>query len=71
VLLVIAYAARRMPYVVRSAVAGLQQTPADLELAAANLGASRATVLVRITAPLILANLIAGALLAFAFACWK
>jgi iron(III) transport system permease protein len=68
VFLVIAYAARRLPYIVRSTVAGLQQTPVDLELAAANLGASRATVLRRITIPLILANLIAGALLAFAFA---
>jgi iron(III) transport system permease protein len=66
--LVIAYAARRLPYVVRSIVAGLQQTPVDLELAAANLGAGRMTVLHRITMPLILANLIAGALLAFAFA---
>jgi iron(III) transport system permease protein len=68
VLLVLAYAARRMPYVVRSAVAGLQQTPRDLELAAGNLGASRWSVLFRITVPLIFANLIAGALLAFAFA---
>lgn len=68
VLLVLAYAARRLPYVVRSAVAGLQQTPQDLELAAANLGASRATVMRRITIPLIVANLVAGALLAFAFA---
>lgn len=66
--LVVAYAARRMPYVVRSAVAGLQQTPRDLELAASNLGARRSTVMLRITVPLILANLIAGALLAFAFA---
>ena len=66
--LVIAYAARRLPYVVRSAVAGLQQTPRDLELAASNLGAKRSTVLLRITVPLILANLIAGGLLAFAFA---
>lgn len=68
VFLVIAYATRRLPYIVRSAVAGLQQTPVDLELAAANLGAGRATVLRRITVPLILANLMAGALLAFAFA---
>lgn len=68
VLLVLAYAARRLPYVVRSAVAGLQQTPRDLELAGANLGASRWTVLRRITLPLILANLVAGALLAFSFA---
>jgi len=67
-LLVIAYAARRLPYVVRSAVAGLQQTPVDLELAAANLGAGRWRVLRKITMPLIAANLIAGALLAFAFA---
>ena len=50
------------------AVGGLQQTPRDLELAAANLGARRSTVLARITIPLILGNLIAGALLSFAFA---
>jgi iron(III) transport system permease protein len=68
VLLVLAYTARRLPYIVRSAVAGLQQTPRDLELAASNLGASKGTVLARIVIPLILANLIAGGLLAFAFA---
>ena len=67
-LLIIAYAARRLPYVARSAVAGLQQTPRDLELAASNLGAGKVTVLRRITLPLIFANLIAGGLLAFAFA---
>ena len=68
VLLIIAYAARRLPYVARAAVAGLQQTPRDLELAASNLGASKSRVLLKITLPLILANLIAGGLLAFAFA---
>ena len=67
-MLVLSYAARRLPYVVRAAAAGLQQTPRDLELAAANLGASRFRVLRKITLPLILANLVAGALLAFAFA---
>ena len=67
VLLIIAYAIRRLPYVVRSAVAGLEQTPVDLELAA-EPGASTARTLRRITIPLIAANLIAGALLAFAFA---
>lgn len=65
--LIVAYGARRLPYIVRAAVAGLQQTPRDLELAAANLGASRFGVMRRITVPLILANLLAGALLAFAF----
>ena len=68
VFLVVAYATRRLPYIVRSIAAGLQQTPVDLELAASNLGAGRMAVLRRITLPLIFANLIAGALLAFAFA---
>jgi len=67
-LLVVAYAMRRLPYVVRSAVAGLEQTPVDLELAAHNLGASSWLTTRRITIPLIAANLIAGGLLAFAFA---
>ena len=65
--LVIAYAVRRLPYVVRSAVAGLQQTSVAFEEAAMNLGAGFLTTLRRITLPLITANLIAGALLAFAF----
>jgi iron(III) transport system permease protein len=59
---------RRLPYVVRSAVAGLEQTPEDLELAARNLGASSWMTTRRVTIPLIAANLIAGGLLAFAFA---
>ena len=67
-LLIIAYAMRRLPYVVRSAVAGLEQTPIDLELASRNLGASALRTLRKITVPLIAANLIAGGLLAFAFA---
>ncbi len=66
--LVIAYAVRRLPYVVRSAAAGLEQTPVELEEAAAVLGASRATRLRRVIGPLIMANLIAGGLLAFSFA---
>lgn len=65
--LVIAYAIRRLPYMVRSAVAGLQQTSVTLEEAAANLGASPVRRLVKITLPLIMANLIAGAVLVFAF----
>lgn len=66
-LLVLAYTMRRLPYVVRSTVAGLEQTPQDLELAARNIGASAVTTLRRITAPLISPNLIAAALLVFAF----
>jgi iron(III) transport system permease protein len=66
-LLVAAYAVRRLPYIVRSAVAGLQQTSGELEEAAINLGASRFTAVRRVIVPLILANLIAGSLLVFAF----
>lgn len=65
--LVVAYAVRRLPYMVRAASAGLQQTSVTLEEAAANLGAPPVRVLRRVTLPLIAANLIAGVLLAFAF----
>ena len=65
--LVVAYAVRRLPYMVRSAVAGLQQTSVSFEEAAGTLGAPPFTVLRRITLPLIAANLVAGALLTFSF----
>lgn len=65
--LVAAYAIRRLPYVVRSTVAGLEQTSGELEEAAVNLGASRLTAVRRVIVPLILANLIAGGLLVFSF----
>lgn len=67
-LLIIAYAVRRLPYVVRSAAAGLEQTPRELEEASLNLGAGRWRTLRAITLPLIAANVVAGALLAFSFA---
>jgi iron(III) transport system permease protein len=67
-LLVIAYSVRRLPFVVRSAVAGLQQTSPMLEEAAMNLGAPPLRTLQKITLPLITANILAGGLLAFAFA---
>jgi len=67
-LLVVAYAVRRLPYMVRAAYAGFQQVSVTLEEAAANLGSSAPRVLRRITLPLISANLIAGGVLAFAFA---
>lgn len=66
-LLVIAYAIRRLPYVVRSTVAGLQQTSGELEEAAVNLGATRASAVRKVILPLIMANLIAGGILVFSF----
>jgi iron(III) transport system permease protein len=67
-ILVIAYAVRRLPYVVRAASAGLQQVSPTLEEAAQNLGATPERALWRVTLPLVIPNLIAGGLLAFAFA---
>ena len=67
-LLVIAYAVRRLPYMVRAAYAGFQQTSITLEEAAQNLGASRLRILFQITFPLIIANLVAGGILCFSFA---
>jgi iron(III) transport system permease protein len=68
ILLIVAYSIRRLPYVVRSAAAGFQQTSETLEEAAQNLGAPPLKAVFRITLPLIAANVIAGGLLAFAFA---
>ncbi len=67
ILLIIAYGMRRLPYVVRAVSAGLQQTPIDLEDVARNLGAGTWLTLRKITAPLIIANIIIGALFAFSF----
>jgi len=67
-LLVIAYGVRRLPYMVRAAYAGFQQTSVALEEAAQNMGATRFRSVWQITFPLILANLVAGGVLCFAFA---
>jgi len=67
-LLVFAYAIRRLPYMVRSACAGFQQTSVALEEAAQNVGATPGRTLRRITLPLVFANLLGGGILCFAFA---
>jgi len=68
VLLVIAYSVRRLPYIVRSAYAGFQQTSISLEEASLNLGASSLRTLRKITIPLVMANLVAGGVLTFSYA---
>jgi len=67
-LLIVSYSVRRLPYIVRSAYAGLQQTSVTLEEASANLGASSWRTMRRITLPLIMANLLGCTILTFAFA---
>lgn len=64
-LLVIAYATRRLPFMVRACVAGLEQTSVSLEESAANLGSGTFRTLLLVTIPLLLANIIAGSLLVF------
>jgi iron(III) transport system permease protein len=67
-LLVISYALRRLPYIVRAAYAGYQQTSIALEEASFNLGAGRWRTFTRITLPLIAPSLVAGTILTFCFA---
>ena len=67
-ILIIVYAMRRLPYVVRAAVSGLQQSNVSLEEAAQTLGVKPARVIRKIALPLLGANLVAGGILAFAFA---
>jgi iron(III) transport system permease protein len=67
-LLVLAYSVRRLPFVVRGLSAGLEQVPESLEEAARNLGCSRAGTVRRVTVPLVMANIVAAGVLAFAFA---
>jgi iron(III) transport system permease protein len=67
-LLIISYAVRRLPYTLRAAYAGFQQTSVHLEEAAMNLGASPLRTMRIITFPLILANVVAGGVLSFSAA---
>lgn len=66
VLLVVAYAMRRLPFVLRSAEAGLLQLSKSVEDAAQSLGAAPPRILWRVTLPLVLPHLLAGGLFAFA-----
>ncbi len=67
VILCVAYSIRRLPFVLRGVSAGLQQIPESMEEAARNLGASRFMTTMRITLPLISANIIAASVLTFSF----
>jgi len=67
-LLIISYAVRRLPFMVRAVVAGLQQVSESFEEASMNLGAGPVETTFKITVPLIGANILAGSILAFSFA---
>ena len=67
-LMVVAYSMRRLPYVVRAMSAGFLQISPVLEEAAENLGANPRRAFMRVTLPMALPSLVAGGVLAFAFA---
>lgn len=67
-LLMVSYAVRRLPFIVRAAYAGFQQLSPALEEASQNLGAGPLATFRRVTLPLIAANLAGGAVLVFSFA---
>lgn len=67
-LLVIAFGIRRLPYMVRAISSALQQINVSLEEASETFGASRFYTLRKITVPLVVANVVAGSLLCFAYA---
>ncbi len=66
-LLVLSYTIRKIPFTVRSAFAGLQQTDEVLEEASFNLGASRMKTFAKVTIPLISLNVFAGSLVSFIY----
>ncbi|WP_010478894.1 ABC transporter permease [Thermococcus zilligii] len=65
--LILAYSIRRLPFAARSIAAGIQQIHVSLEEVALNLGASRWKALTGILMPLILLNLLGGAMLSFVY----
>lgn len=64
-ILIIAYAIRRLPYMVRSTVGTMKSIKADIEEAAVNLGASTFTAAVTIIGPLMIPGIAAGSILVF------
>jgi iron(III) transport system permease protein len=64
-ILVIAYATRRLPYMVRSIGAGASAIPATWEEAARSLGSSTLRVWRRVTIPLLFPSILAGAIMVF------
>lgn len=65
VLIMLAYAVRRLPYALRSCMAALQQVHISLEEAAQSVGASRASTIKRIMVPLMMGGILAGFVTSF------
>jgi len=66
-LLIISFTIRKFPFTVRSVYAGLQQSDPVLEEAAQNLGASRSRIIIGIIIPIVVLNIVAGALISLVY----
>ena len=65
VLIMLAYAVRRLPYALRSCMAALQQVHVSLEDAAQSLGATRMSTIRRVMVPLMMGGMLAGFVTSF------
>ncbi len=65
VLIMMAYAVRRLPYALRSCMAALQQVHISLEEAANSLGAGKLSTVRRVMVPLMLGGILAGFVTSF------
>lgn len=65
VLIMLAYAVRRLPYALRSCVAALQQIHTSLEEAATSVGANRFSTIRRVVIPLMGGGILAGFVISF------
>ncbi len=65
VMIMLAYAVRRLPYALRSCIAALQQVHPSLEEAAESLGASKLRTLQRVLVPLMAGGILAGFVTSF------
>ncbi|ODT75671.1 MAG: iron ABC transporter permease [Pelagibacterium sp. SCN 64-44] len=64
-IMIIAFVIRRLPYTVRSAAATLHNASESVEEAAISLGASTFRTFIRVTLPMILSGIVAGAILSW------
>ena len=65
VLIMLAYAVRRLPYALRSCMAALQQVHVSLEEVAQSLGAGRLSTIRRVVVPLMAGGMLAGFVTSF------
>ena len=64
-IMVVSMSVRRLPYTIRSSVASLMQIPTSIEEAASSLGSGKINTFFKITVPMMMSGIIAGAILSW------